>query len=610
MVQSRVNSPGDRLAAPRRRLLSLIVLCALAALLRFAIPAAARSQTPPAAPETSVAAPPATEVVTKDAPATFTSRVNLVPITVVVRDEQGRAVGNLTKDSFRLFDNGKPQIISRFTIEKPGVTPVVLEPESTAPGEPAQPASAAAVVIATRFTVYLFDDVHTQWEDLSRVREAAGRFLASSMQPSDRAAIYTTSGQTMLDFTSDQDQLQATLLRLQPRPVAGAGGSAVECPYFSYYIADMLVNKQDPSAIAAARAETMSCYNLNPSTTSPQMLDSMWQSVAQQALTRGDHETRLSLDVLAKVVRRLSAMPGQRNLVLASPGFLTPDRYQELGEVINRAIRANVIISSLDARGLWTPPGFGAEATTPRGGGLVLGVKTRLASDEALAQEDVLSSLASGTGGTFIHNTNDLAGGLRQLAAAPDFIYVLGFSPSNLKSDGKFHSLKVVLVTPKGLSLQARRGYYAPTRQADAAAQAHQEIEDALFNREVLKDFPVELHTQFFKSSDVDAKLSVVARVDFSHLRYRREEGRNRNSVTVVSALFDPNGNYLKSYVKVLDLRLKDETLANFERRFGAGIAIKSTFDVKSGASYVVRLVVRDSEGQMMAAENGAVEIP
>ena len=42
---------------------------------------------------------------------------------------------------------------------------------------------------------------------------------------------------------------------------------------------------------------------------------------------------------------------------------------------------------------------------------------------------------------------------------------------------------------------------------------------------------------------------------------------------------------------------------------FGAGITVKSSFDVKSG-SYVVRLVVRDSEGQMMAAENGAVEIP
>jgi hypothetical protein len=36
---------------------------------------------------------------------------------------------------------------------------------------------------------------------------------------------------------------------------------------------------------------------------------------------------------------------------------------------------------------------------------------------------------------------------------------------------------------------------------------------------------------------------------------------------------------------------------------------VKSSFDVKPG-SYMVRLVVRDTEGQMMAAANGAVDIP
>jgi hypothetical protein len=40
-----------------------------------------------------------------------------------------------------------------------------------------------------------------------------------------------------------------------------------------------------------------------------------------------------------------------------------------------------------------------------------------------------------------------------------------------------------------------------------------------------------------------------------------------------------------------------------------AGITVKNTMDVASG-SYVVRLVVRDSEGQLLAAQNGALEIP
>lgn len=53
-------------------------------------------------------------------------------------------------------------------------------------------------------------------------------------------------------------------------------------------------------------------------------------------------------------------------------------------------------------------------------------------------------------------------------------------------------------------------------------------------------------------------------------------------------------------------MRWKDATL---DSKLGSGITLKTNFDVKPG-SYLVRLVVRDREGQMMSAENGAIEIP
>jgi hypothetical protein len=70
--------------------------------------------------------------------------------------------------------------------------------------------------------------------------------------------------------------------------------------------------------------------------------------------------------------------------------------------------------------------------------------------------------------------------------------------------------------------------------------------------------------------------------------------------------LFNQNGNYLQGIQKVVSLHLKDETL---ERKLPSGITLKTSFDVKPG-SYLVRLVVRDAEGQLMSAETGAVEIP
>jgi hypothetical protein len=299
-------------------------------------------------------------------------------------------------------------------------------------------------------------------------------------------------------------------------------------------------------------------------------------------------------------------MPGQRSIILASPGFLTPDLHQDVSDVISKAIRAKVIIGTLDARGLWTDPGFSAADPTPAGGPNVLVVKGRYSHFEAQAQEDVLAEIAASTGGIFIHNTNDLAGGFKRLASAPEFVYVLGFTPTNLKSDGKFHSLKIVLKDPKGLTLQARRGYYAPKREAGEAEQARQDIEDAVFSREVMKDFPVELHTQFFKPSENEARLSVLARVDVKRLKFRLEAGRYRDSLKVVTALFDTGGNYISASEKVVDFRLLEGTL---EKRLNNGLTIKTSFDVKAG-SYLLRLVVRDSEGQLMAAENGAVEIP
>jgi len=116
----------------------------------------------------------------------------------------------------------------------------------------------------------------------------------------------------------------------------------------------------------------------------------------------------------------------------------------------------------------------------------------------------------------------------------------------------------------------------------------------------------VELHTQFFKSSDTSAKLSVLARIDVRQLRFRKADGRNADSLTVTAGLFDRNGNFVNAMEKTVDMHLKDETLST---RLNSGITVKSGFDVTPG-SYFVRIVVRDAEGQKMAALNGAVEIP
>jgi VWFA-related protein len=541
--------------------------------------------------------------------ATFSTRVNLVVAPVVVRDHKGRAIGTLTKDDFQLFDKGKLQVISRFTVEKAGekAASEAAQLEATAAASGVEPSSGSAV-IPTRFIAYLFDDVHISFGDLAQVRAATIKHFAEALKPTDRAAIFTTSGLGNLDFTDDRDQLLEALSKITPRSRSTGG---IECPPMTLYMADLIFNHNDSTALNAAAQDAILCANLinvagpTGGSSALQQAQNMAQSAASRFLAIGESELQQTLGVLRDVIRRMADSPGQRSLVLISPGFLVTTTYRfDESDLMDRAVRANVVISTLDARGLYTFD-TGVDGSQGQFNSATANVRNRYQRDEALASEDVLGELADGTGGTFFHNNNDYKEGLQRTAAAPEYVYLLGFSPQNLKYDGTFHSLKIV-VKVKDVSSQARRGYYAPKHAVDEAEQAKQEIHEALFSREELQEFPVTLQTQFFKPTPDTARVSILAHIDIKLLHFQKAEGRNHDTLTIVSALFDRNGNLINGVQKTLEMRLKEETLQD---RLTAGIAVKTSFDTQPG-KYLLRLVVRDSEGQMMAARNGIVDIP
>jgi VWFA-related protein len=483
---------------------------------------------------------------------------------------------------------------------------VVIEKEPELPAEVAEPAPAAGphAVVADHFAAYVFDDVNLKFEDLAHARDAAARQIRENSSAAQRVAIYTTSGLVMQEFTSDQALLESAIARLRPSAMGSIGGFR-DCPELTPYVSDLIINKNDPTALSAAVQETLLCAMLPSMAGAQTSAESMVRAKAQEVLSESEHRNRNILLTLRNVVRRISGMPGQRHVIFVSPGFLLPEIQDDLMELINRAVRGNVIVSALDARGLWTPPGYTADAPSSIGGPMVQTAKLRYAMESARVDSDVLHEVADGTGGTLFENNNDLLEGFRRLASAPEFIYVLGFNPSSLKFNGGYHSIKVTLKLPSGRTVQARRGYYAPKHEVALADQAHEEIEDALFSREVQRELPLDIRTQFFKSSEEDATITVLARVDVRRLRFRPAEGRQNNTVTVVTALFDPDGNFKQAIAKQIELKLKDTTL---NARPALPFTLKIPFQVKVG-SYVVRVVARDTEGHMLAADNGVVEI-
>ena len=565
--------------------------------------------TPPAANPDSATKPPqetpareVQEVSSQDTQATFKVRVNNVLVRVVVRDSRGKVVPSLKKEDFQLYDGRKLQTITSFAIENPRTHTVPLTTTPGASSSDADPESLKAAALPQRFVSMVFDDTHMSMQDAVFVRDSATRFFGA-LAPSDRVSMNTTSGQLTQDFTDDHSLLEKALLGIVPRPLSHH--DITDCPDISYYQADLISNKNEAQALAVATEDTIQCA-FNGDTTMRAAAQAQAQMMAQRVISEGDNETEYAYRHLEAILRRMTSLPGQRVMVLVSPGFIMSTLQYDASDLVDRATRANVVINTIDARGLYAPDVMGDIANPPRDSLRTAGYKSTYRVAAQSAQEDVLAQFADGTGGKFYHNRNDVDAAMREAGAAPEVSYVLGFAPQNLKFDGRFHALKVGLTTKEKFNVQARHGYFAPRSASDPAQITKEEIQEALFSQEEILDIPVDLQTQYFKNDQAGARLSVLTHLDVKSVRFRKALGRNNDQLTIVTGIFDQNGEYVTGVEKIIDMKLRDTT---FERLSRSGLTVKSSFDVKPG-TYLVRLVVRDSEGAQMAARNGAVVIP
>jgi VWFA-related protein len=560
------------------------------------------------------------EMTTRTSQVPLESHVNLVPVRVVVHDNKGNAVADLRQEDFQIRQDGKLQVISHFSMETPASLAAqvvrgtaadhLLDATSYSMTPPASDANApggttGSLALPSRFVALVVDDAHLEIGDLTRLRIAAMRYVNQSVKPNERVALFTVSGQSQVDFTDDKTKIESQLKVLIPRPVSAFDpATSLDCLKITYYQADLIQNKSDPQALQAAIADAEACQlsgNQNQAS-------AVVSSTVAQVLQTGNVNTEYSIRRLDEIVRRISAMPGQRSMVLISSGFLTSTYEYEVSQVIDRATRQNVFINTLDARGLYTvdPIGDVTQSVPVRANASTSALSVQYRVAEQQADSDVLSNLAASTGGFYFRNDNNLDAGLLQTASEPAVSYLLAFVPFGIRNDGKFHSISVKLLTKDHYTIQARRGFFAPKHGKTPEELVKQDIEDAVFSQEEQQGLPVQLHLQYFKVDEGNAKLSVLTHVDITQVKFDHNDGRNWDDLTVVAALFDRNGNFISANEETLEMRLKDATL---EKLNHSGVTLKSNFDVKPGG-YLVRLVVRDAKASQLAARNGVVEIP
>lgn len=443
-------------------------------------PATVTSATPPTIDKTGTQPLPPAAGAPVESAVTLHVNVNSLLVPAVVLDKNGDTVGDLHQADFVVMDNGKRRAITGFTLVKNASG--LAEGKSSDGTKPTLGVSSAGALATVkvsaprkvRYLIFLFDDRHMSIADLQIVKRAASRLFENPLPEGEYADVLSFMGADS-GITQDTVALRSAVAKLTVHQVAE--NVSENCPNVDYYHANQIIrfhntedfqlavhNARQCSQIEADGSSTGDLYSGIDDPNDPYQRAVM--RAADNALALGDEDARESLLAVRNVVRVMSRLPGERRLILVSPGFLafSEETMQLESEILDIAAASEVTVNTLDARGL-------AGATVDAGqGGTSLGLVTGPVAQERLASmqqsESTLSELAAGTGGRFFHENNDLQGGMEKLAAAPEELYLLEISLKDVKANGSYHHLRVKVDRP-GMEVLARKGYAAPGKESN-----------------------------------------------------------------------------------------------------------------------------------------------
>ena len=230
-----------------------------------------------------------------DAPETqFKITSTLVQLDAVVTDAKGNRVTDLKPGEITVFEDGKPQRLTHFSL--------VTDGAATKPSPlPAAPLAESNTRETRRTIVLIVDDIGLSFEDMAFVRNALRKFVNEQLQPGDRVSICQTSGGSAVNerFTSDPKTLLANIDQVRWRTVAGVNG---------------------PRNLVGSPSSNATFFSMN------------------------------------YLIGALRDMPGRKAIVLFSEGMRTtvgsPQLANAIHRMLDRAYRAGVVLYTMQATGI------------------------------------------------------------------------------------------------------------------------------------------------------------------------------------------------------------------------------------------------------------------
>lgn len=512
-----------------------------------------------------------------------------VPVQVTYGGEPAR---ELTPDQFELFDGRKRRELTGFD---------VYDLSGSATEE--TPLGLRIPAVAQRKFLLLFDLSLSMPEAISRAQEAAREMVTVGLEQTDLVGVATWSLwgglDLVLSFTSDRRQADLAITSL-----GQADRSDFERDPLGIEYAHMPVHWGQTRGGGTVFPLEPSPLEVIPGRGPPDSL-----SVRQQQSLGRQDEVKKDLASLSSAITELAhsmrSVDGRKHVVFFSEGFdasvalgqgggstfderLAIEKQNnasaygmyenvdtnlrfgdtsmqnELGRVLRELVRSDCVIEAVDIGG-------------------------QRAGEESASKRQGLFWLANGTGGELFENFNNLNEAMHQMLERTSVTYVLAFHAENLKLDGKFHKLQVLLEgRPDGFRVVHRPGYFAPRPYSEVSRQERKLSAASHLFGEPGGELGVATLAAPFEVDSLPAYVPSLIEVDGADLL----EGSEGGQVTaeVYAYAIAANGEVRDYYNQILGIDIEKAGTALQQK----GLKLWSQFEVPPG-EYMARVLVRNA---------------
>lgn len=517
---------------------------------------------------------------------TFRAEVNYVEVDARVLDNNGKFISGLTAKDFQVFEEGKPQQISVFSVVNLPVERAQRPLFASRPIEPDVTTNLSG--LNGRVYLIVLDDLHINVQRSPLVKAGARQFIERYVGANDLVAVLHTSGRAdaSQEFTSNPRLMLAAVDKFMGRKVRSS-----------------TLNRIDEEARTRDMRQT------------GDRIDDI------DTMERG-YQARISLDSMRQVAQYLNGVSGRRKaMVLFSEGIdyditdVMNNRdatniIDSTRELIAAATRANVAVYGVDPRGLGGMALEGIEVqsfpTDP-----TVGIGPTSFLNEVRLSQDSLRVLSSETGGFATVNTNDFGTAFQRIVDDNSSYYVLGYYPTNDRRDGRFRKIEVRVPGHPQARIRARKGYIAargkaPEVKPPGPNEPTVELRNAMGSPLPLSELPMAATAAVFKGPQPNGSVVVSTLIAGAALPLEEKDGVFKNNLELAVTATNQSGKAFSGGRNTLDLNMKPDTA---KRAALMGFRVVSSIDLPPGR-YTMRVGARENNSKKAGSVSYDLEVP